>query len=170
MKKLTGIILALTLILCFSVPAFAANETGGQTDLTLTYTPPAPTYTVTIPATLTVPLNSTGADMNIEASAIADLGGKSVNVAWAAYNAGTNNGALTTAATPTGDQLKTIPYSIYANDTAKNFGDTLLTFDANGTKAINVRVTSTNAITDPGRYVVPNSAYTGSIVFVISLA
>ena len=49
MKKLFAVILAVALLMSLSVPAFAANTTGGDADITTSI---APSYTVTIPATV----------------------------------------------------------------------------------------------------------------------
>ena len=57
MKKLFTILLAVALMLSLSVTAFAANTTGGSTEVSFNVDP---TYTVIIPAT--VELNKVGAD------------------------------------------------------------------------------------------------------------
>ena len=49
MKKLFALILAVALMATMSVTAFAANTTGGSTEVTFNVDP---TYTVTIPATV----------------------------------------------------------------------------------------------------------------------
>ena len=49
MKKLFAILLAVALMATMSVTAFAANTTGGSTEVTFNVDP---TYTVTIPATV----------------------------------------------------------------------------------------------------------------------
>ena len=56
MKKLFAIALALVLVASLSVTAFAANTEGGEADITTSI---APTYTVTIPADVTVAFNAT---------------------------------------------------------------------------------------------------------------
>ena len=57
MKKLFALILAVALMATMSTTAFAANTTGGSTEVSFNVDP---TYTVTIPAT--VELNKVGAD------------------------------------------------------------------------------------------------------------
>lgn len=57
MKKLFALILAIALMATMSVTAFAANTTGGSTEVSFNVDP---TYTVIIPAT--VELNKVGAD------------------------------------------------------------------------------------------------------------
>ena len=49
MKKLFAVILAVALMATMSVTAFAANTTGGETEISFNVDP---TYTVTIPATV----------------------------------------------------------------------------------------------------------------------
>ena len=49
MKKLFAVILAVALVMSLSVTAFAANTTGGSTEVSFNVDP---TYTVTIPATV----------------------------------------------------------------------------------------------------------------------
>ena len=49
MKKLFAVVMAIALMASLSVTAFAANTTGGEADITTSI---APTYTVTIPATV----------------------------------------------------------------------------------------------------------------------
>ena len=51
MKKLFALILAIALMATMSITAFAANTTGGSTEVSFNV---APTYTVTIPATVTL--------------------------------------------------------------------------------------------------------------------
>ena len=56
MKKIFAIILALTLLASLSVTILAENTSGGQADITTSIDP---TYTVTIPADVTVQFNAT---------------------------------------------------------------------------------------------------------------
>ena len=56
MKKVFAVILTIALMMSLSVTAFAANTTGGEADITTSI---APTYTVTIPADVTVQFNAT---------------------------------------------------------------------------------------------------------------
>ena len=51
MKKLFALILAVVMIATMSVTAFAANTTGGSTEVSFNVDP---TYTITIPATVTL--------------------------------------------------------------------------------------------------------------------
>ena len=56
MKKLFAIVLTVALLMSLSVTAFAANTSVGEADITTSI---APTYTVTIPADVTVTFNAT---------------------------------------------------------------------------------------------------------------
>ena len=56
MKKLFALILTVAILATMSVPAFAANTTGGDADITTSI---EPTYTVTIPANTNVNFNAT---------------------------------------------------------------------------------------------------------------
>ena len=49
MKKLFALVLTVCLLASMSVTAFAANTTGGETEISFNVDP---TYTVTIPATV----------------------------------------------------------------------------------------------------------------------
>jgi len=162
MKKLLTLTLALALMLCLSVPVFAADETSGKTDLTMTYAASAPTYTVTIPATLTIPLNNIGADMDITVSDSADLGGKNVVITYDEAEWLYNNNA-------TGSQYKTITFKVLVGAAEKRLDDTIFTFSADGTKTIKVVIGDADVISNPATYVMPNSPYTGSITFGIGL-
>ena len=59
MKKLFALILAVVIMATMSVTAFAVNTTGGEADITTSI---APTYTVTIPADVSVDFNATETD------------------------------------------------------------------------------------------------------------
>jgi spore coat protein U-like protein len=56
MKKVLTFALAIMLVMSLPVTVFAANTTGGNADITTSI---APTYTVTIPADVTVQFNAT---------------------------------------------------------------------------------------------------------------
>ena len=59
MKKIFAVVLALCLLASLSLNAFAVNTTGGEADITTSI---APTYTVTIPADVSVDFNATETD------------------------------------------------------------------------------------------------------------
>ena len=56
MRKLTSILLILALALSLALPAFAAGE--DYTDLSFTYTAPEPKYTVSIPSSLSLEVDT----------------------------------------------------------------------------------------------------------------
>jgi hypothetical protein len=79
MKKFLSITLALVLMMSLSLTAFAANQTSGQTDLSFTHAgPAAPTYTVTIPASLDLKIGDNPVDITV--SDMQNMNGKSVVV------------------------------------------------------------------------------------------
>ena len=56
MKKLFAVLMTVAILSTMSLSAFAANTTGGESDITTSI---APTYTVTIPADVNVQFNAT---------------------------------------------------------------------------------------------------------------
>ena len=100
MKKVFAIVLTFALLFSLSVPAFAANTTGGKADITTSI---APTYTVTIPADVNVAFNATETDFGaIEVAASQIHPDKCIKVALA------TDGELNNAI----DNTKVIPYEI----------------------------------------------------------
>ena len=100
MKKVLAILLAVALMASLAVPAFAANTTGGDADIT---TSVAPTYTVTIPADVNVAFNATETAFGaIEVTASQIHPDKCIKVAL------TTDGKLENSIDPT----KVIPYVI----------------------------------------------------------
>ena len=80
MKKFITIILTLALVLSLSVPVFAAeNPTEAKTELWFTYTVPEPVYTVTIPATINLKLNE-GGHLDVTVSDIENIGNKKISI------------------------------------------------------------------------------------------
>ena len=161
-----------------SVPVFAANETGGQTDLTFTYDPSSPTYTVTIPATLTLTVGDNL--LPIEVSATANLGGKNVVVTFEETQEFTGSGRYATTLWENGTiGSDSVRYTLYdaAGQLAPYFftspelteiGFTLAEFTGDGTKNIRMEINE-NYITVSGVPVTQNVPYTGYIVFGIAL-
>ena len=100
MKKVFAIVLTFALLFSLSVPAFAANTTGGKADITTSI---SPTYTVTIPADVNVAFNATETDFGaIEVAASQIHPDKCIKVALA------TDGELNNAI----DNTKVIPYEI----------------------------------------------------------
>ncbi len=100
MKKVFAVILAVALMATMSVTAFAANTTGGDADITTSI---APTYTVTIPADVSVQFNATETDFGaIEVTASQIHPNKCIKVALS------SDGKLENGT----DNTKVLPYAI----------------------------------------------------------
>ena len=100
MKKVFALILTVAMLATMSVPAFAANTTGGDADITTSI---APTYTVTIPADVNVQFNATETAFGaIEVTASQIHPDKCIKVAL------TSDGKLENSI----DATKVIPYEI----------------------------------------------------------
>ena len=158
-----------------SVPVFAANETGGQTDLTFTYDPSSPTYTVTIPGSLA--LNIGDNLLPIEVSATANLGGKDVEVTFE----GTQDDFIDFFTSYSFPALENdsdfIFYNLYNADNTEvssawgssirvEHGVILATFSDNGTKSIKLALQNTLYDGEP---IPTGETFTGYIVFGIAL-
>lgn len=105
MKKFLSLILALAMVACMSVTAFAAdNHSGTQT---VTTSKAAPNYTLTIPADTSIPWGKTDAhslgDFTVTVDSDWDFDGKVVTVTW-------GNGGTFTSTTP--GVTTTIPYRL----------------------------------------------------------
>jgi len=166
MKKFTVAIIALALVMSLSVPAFAANETDAQTNLSFTLS--SPSYTVTIPGTLDLVLGYN--NLPVTVAAAQNLGGKTVTITfegtqafdldhyvydlWPNGISSVDNAryALFTA----GDNIPVVSTS------SKPVGHILAEFTNNGTQEIVILVPS-------GQSIVPDVPYTGSITFGIKL-
>ena len=115
MKKLFALILTVCLLASMSVTAFAANATGGDADITTSIDP---TYTVTIPADVTVAFNATETAFGtIEVTASQIHPDKCIKVALA------SDGKLENSI----DATKVIPYAIKDSQGAAFTSATYLT-------------------------------------------
>ena len=115
MKKVLTFALAVMLVMCLSVTAFAANTTGGEADITTSI---APTYTVTIPADVNVQFNATETAFGtIEVTASQIHPDKCIKVALTTDNE--LNNAI--------DNTKVIPYAIKDGEGAAFTSATYLT-------------------------------------------
>lgn len=105
MKKFLSLILALAMVACMSVTAFAAdNHSGTQT---VTTSKAAPNYTLTIPADTSIPWGKTDAHslgkFTVTVDSDWDFDGKTVRVFW-------GNGGTFTSTKP--GVTTTIPYRL----------------------------------------------------------
>ena len=115
MKKVFAVIVAVALMATMSVPAFAANTTGGDADITTSIDP---TYTVTIPADVNVAFNATETAFGtIEVTASQIHPDKCIKVALATDKE--LNNAI--------DNTKVIPYAIKDSEGAEFTSATYLT-------------------------------------------
>ena len=162
MKKLFAVILAVALMATMSVTAFAANTTGGETEISFNVDP---TYTVTIPATVElqkVEDNGTVTYENeytltaqaglrlkkgeyIEVTVASDFEMTTTEGATLAYaitadgNAVANNGVVAEFATDKAEQTATIHIAANDPDYAGEYKDTV-------TFTVAVKVAANNPI------------------------
>ena len=169
MKKTLTIILAMALVMGLSVPVFAANETSGKTDLTFTYAA-VPSYTVSIPATLTLELGDT--NLPITLSDAENLDGKSVVITFeGTQQSADGNQFVTILAPPQGVEdglfygiLNVNGQQIGGGSKVISPGLHLVALDAEGTANIKINIPETSV---PN--IVSGANYTGYITFGISL-
>lgn len=164
MKKLLAIALALVMVLSLSVTAFAADNTFSPSDnsgknTTVTFNVD-PTYTVTIPATVTLAKDQDAGnykqDATITATDVRLLEGQTITVTLA------SDFKLTTGAAGATYEL---PYTVKVGDseTAIATGDTVATFN-----------TDTNRQSSTLHFAADNPTYAGNysdtVTFTISVA
>lgn len=147
MKKLLAIVLAALMIAACSVTAFAADTT------TVTYEV-QPTYTVSIPAAVT--LSDADVTADITASDVILEDGKQIKVD---LTAASNTASGSTFNAKNGDS--TVTYTI-TGDEAIAVGDTVATFTANGSKTLTFSAADKSAATVAG-------AHTETLTFGISV-
>ena len=146
MKKLFALILTVAMLMSLSVTAFAANTTGGSTEVSFHVDP---TYIVTIPATVAL-----GETATIQAENVVVPKGKQVEVAL------TNANGFTVA-TPQGAELG---YTVKNGETTVNEGDTVLTVNPDSGKTGETTL----------KFVAPETVkfagdYTGTVTFTIAV-
>ena len=78
MKKFCAIVLTLMLIACLAAPIYAAEPQTQATELSFTYKPAEPSYTVSIPGELAMEFGYN--KLAIEVSDMGDLGNKVISV------------------------------------------------------------------------------------------
>ena len=132
MKKLLAIILAALMIAACSVTAFAADTT------TVTYEV-QPTYTVSIPASVT--LSDADITADVTASDVILESGKKIEVE---LTSASNTPSGSTFNAKNGDS--TVTYTI-TGDSAIAVGDTVATFTANGSKTLTFSAADKSAAT-----------------------
>ena len=137
MKKLLAIILAALMIAACSVTAFAADTT------TVTYEV-QPTYTVSIPAAVT--LSDADVTADITASDVVIENGSQITVK---LTAASNTASGSTFNAKNGDS--TVAYTITA-DSAVAVGDTVATFTADGSKTLTFSAADKSATTIAGEH------------------
>ena len=137
MKKLLAIILAALMIAACSVTAFAADTT------TVTYEV-QPTYTVSIPAAVT--LSDADVTADITASDVVIETGSQITVK---LTAASNTASGSTFNAKNGDS--TVAYTITA-DSAVAVGDTVATFTADGSKTLTFSAADKSATTIAGEH------------------
>ena len=165
-KKLSS--LAITAVLSaatFAMPVLAAENTTTSTEFSY-----VKTYTVSIPSALA--LSEDGADLNIEATDVADLDGKTVSVTIAGTSYYRNQLVLS-AKTSKPSYTGTLRYQLISSDDTiiETTGDDtatgkeLASFTGNGTVTYKVKpvLGTTNQNLEPG------VSYTGTMTFGIGL-
>ena len=147
MKKLLAIILAALMIAACSVTAFAADTT------TVTYEV-QPTYTVSIPASVT--LSDADVTADVTASDVILESGKKIKVE---LTSASNTASGSTFNAKNGDS--TVTYTI-TGDEAIAVGDTVATFTANGSKTLTFSAADKSAATVAG-------SHTETLTFTVSV-
>ena len=137
MKKLLAIIVVALMIAACSVTAFAADTT------TVTYEV-QPTYTVSIPASVT--LSDADVTADITASDVVIENGSQITVK---LTAASNTDSGSTFNAKNGDS--TVNYTITADSTIA-VGDTVATFTADGSKTLTFSAADKSATTTAGEH------------------
>ncbi len=121
MKKFLSLILALAMVACMSVTAFAAEGPGGSTELTTTV-PEKTLYTLHIPADMTIEYGATKTSIGKPTVSDVDDTIESVSIAcnWTNFSDGSNSIPLLILINGGQDASMVVPYfyndSIYKNN------------------------------------------------------
>ena len=148
MKKLFALILTVCLLASMSTTAFAANTTGGETEISFNVDP---TYTVTIPATV-----SLGNEITVSAENVRVNKGSQVVVSMEDVNGN--------AFTMTSTEGYTFVYSVTANGTAVSSGANVLTVNPDTAHEGNV----TLKFEKPGQAIYAGN-YSGQVTFTVAV-
>ena len=159
MKKFLSLILALAMVACMSVTAFAAdNHSGTQT---VTTSKAAPNYTLTIPADTSIPWGKTDphslGDFTVTVDSDWDVAGKGVRVTW-------GNGGTFTSTTP--GVTTTIPYKLSGFSDMTDCPSCRIIFSATTSRTASVKMQVTQEAwdaADPGEYFT-TITYTSEVV------
>ena len=162
MKKIISIALALVMMMAICVPAFAETAVLGKNTVNVETTYDATTdasYTVTIPATISVKWDDETTPYDASYSVKSQLlvgASVTVGVAYDADTDDTNNGVMTNA-----DTTATLKYTL------TGAGETTFTGVNNGTKASNMGGIDAT-ITVAGFDAAPVGVYTGTITYTVA--
>ncbi len=162
MKKIISIALALVMMMAICVPAFAETAVEGANDVQVETTYNASTdasYTVTIPATISVAWDDETTAYNVGYTVTSQLligASVTVGVAYDTDTDDTNNGVMEAEGTD-----KKLTYTL------TGAGETAFTGVNNGAKASDVGGTDAT-ITVAGFDAAPVATYTGTITYTVS--
>lgn len=154
MKKIISIVLALVMMMAITVPAFAETAVLGANNVNVktTFETADTSYTVEIPATVSVAWDDTTTEYDVGYTVTSQLlvgASLKVNVAYDADTDDTNNGVMTNA-----DTTATLKYTL------TGAGETTFAEVNNGVK-------TDASITVAGFDAAPVATYTGTITYTV---
>ncbi len=169
-KKTISLLLAVMLALSLSVTAFATDTTIMPDASTGDPTPESgniaishevtPTYTVTIPASVTI-----GDSATISASDVVVGEGSTLQVSITATSA--DNGEDFTIASSDGSGDDTVEYTVKSGSTSYNLGDPVLTVDPASSDSGSVALTFALADGETPTY---SGTYSGTMTFTVAIS